>query len=142
MATTTHDRWAMFSGGQKQNHLDLVPYGCDGYMSTYLHFMPEISHAYWRTIEANDLAAAAAIVRAYDQPWFDLAFTLDGNFDAMFHASQEVFGIGGRWRRPPYHSLTDAEMEQVRAMYAGLPGLAAVVPAYATGPVPGLAGRP
>jgi len=142
MALLVHDRWAVLSGGQKQNHLDVLPYGCDGYMSTYLHFMPEIAHAYWRTIQANDLPAAAAIIRAYDQPWFDLAFVLDGNFDAMFHASQEVFGIGGRWRRPPYHSLTDAEMERVRAMYAALPKLADVVPGYAAGAALGPGGRP
>ncbi len=142
MALIVHDRWAVLSGGQKQNHLDLHPYGCDGYMSTYLHFMPEVPHAYWRTIEASDLAAAAAIIEAYDQPWFDLAFALDGSFDALFHASQEVFGIAGRWRRPPYHSLTDAEMERVRALYAGLPRLEAVVPKYAAGAAPPPADRP
>ena len=137
MALIAHDGWAVISGGQKQNHLDLHPYGCDGYMSTYLHFMPEIPHAYWRTIEANDLAAAATIVKAYDHPWFDLAAALDGSFDALYHASQEVFGIAGRWRRPPYHSLTDAQMDQVRAFYAGLPRVADVVPAYAAGAVHG-----
>ena len=141
MAGIVHDRWAVLSGGQKQNHLDLHPYGCDGYMSTYLHFMPDVAQAYWRAIQANDLAAAASIIEAYDVPWFDLAFTLDGNFDAMFHASQEVFGIGGRWRRAPYHSLTDAEMERVRAMYAALPKIADVVPRYAAGAAPATPGR-
>ena len=142
MASAVHDRWAVISGGQKQNHLDVHPYGCDGYMSTYLHFMPEIPHAYWRAIQANDLHAAAAIVTAYDTPWSDLAVSLPGNFDAMFHASQELFGIGGRWRRPPYHSLTDSEMELVRAMYMALPKLQDVVPQYATGATPAPAGRP
>jgi 4-hydroxy-tetrahydrodipicolinate synthase len=142
MALIVHDRWAVLSGGQKQNHLDLHPYGCDGYMSTYLHFRPDIPHAYWRTIEANDLRAAAAIVKAYDLPWFDLATALDGSFDAMFHASQEVFGIAGRWRRLPYHSATDAEVEQVRAMYGALPRLEDVVPHYSTGAAPVPAGRP
>ena len=142
MATAVHHRWAVISGGMKQNHLDMHPYGCDGYMSTYLHFMPEVAHAYWRAIGANDVAAAAAIVTAFDAPWFDLAFGLPGNFDAMFHASQEIFGIGGRWRRAPYHSLTDAEMEQVRAMYAALPKVRDVVPQYATGAAPAPEGRP
>lgn len=142
MAAAVHDRWAVLSGGMKQNHLDIHPYGCDGYMSTYLHFMPEVPRAYWRAVQANDLGAAAAIVTAYDTPWFDLAFSLPGNFDAMFHASQEIFGIGGRWRRSPYHSLTDAEMEQVRAMYSALPAIADVVPQYATGAAPSPPGRP
>jgi dihydrodipicolinate synthase/N-acetylneuraminate lyase len=142
MAGIVHERWAVLSGGQKQNHLDLHPYGCDGYMSTFLHFMPEIPHAYWRAIQAGDLAAAASIIEAYDQPWFDLALGIDGNFDAMFHASQEVFGISGRWRRPPYHSLTDAEMERVRAMYAALPRIADVAPKYATGGASSAGGTP
>ncbi len=142
MTALVHERWPVLSGGQKQNHLDLHPYGVTGYMSTYLHFMPEIAHAYWRAIQANDVAAAAAMVAAYDTPWFELAFASDGNFDGMFHASQELFGIGGRWRRPPYHSFTDDQVEALRAFYDGLPRLADVVPAYAEGPTPAPAGRP
>lgn len=128
-ASITHERWAVFSGGLKQDHLNMHPFGCDGYMSIYLHFMPEVAHAYWRAVEANDLTAAAAIIRAYDNPWIDLASELDGDFDAMFHGSQEVFGIAGRWRRAPYHSLTDAELERVRAFYAGLPKIDEIAPA-------------
>ena len=142
MAAMAHDRWAVLSGGQKQNHLDIHPYGCDGYMSTYMHLRPEIPHAYWRAIRAGDLTAAAAIIEAYDVPWFDLATEVDGNFDALFHASLEVFGIAGRWRRGPYHSSSDADMERIRAMYAGLPRLEDVVPAYAAGSAPAPAGRP
>jgi len=128
-AAITRERWAVFSGGLKQDHLNMHPFGCDGYMSIYLHFMPEVAHAYWRAVEANDLPAAAAIILAYDNPWIDLASELDGDFDAMFHGSQEVFGIAGRWRRPPYHSLTDAELDRVRAFYAGLPKIEAIAPA-------------
>jgi dihydrodipicolinate synthase/N-acetylneuraminate lyase len=123
MAELTHERWAVLSGGQKQNHLDLHPYGCDGYMSTYQHFRPEIANAYWAAILAGDLPAAARIVRNFDVPWFAFAETIDGGFDAMYHGAQEVFGIAGRWRRPPYHSLDDAEMERLRAFFAGLPPL-------------------
>ena len=64
-------------------------------------------------------------------PWFARAFAADGNFDGMFHASQEVFGIGGRWRRGPYHSYTDEQMDSLRAFYQGLPAIEAVAPAYA-----------
>ena len=65
-----------------------------------------------------------------------------GNFDAMFHATQEIFGIGGRWRRVPYHSFTDEQMERLRAFYDGLPRIADVAPQYAAGPAPTPAGRP
>jgi len=39
----------------------------------------------------------------------------------MYHGAQEVFGIAKRWRRPPYASLTDEEMERLRGFFAGLP---------------------
>lgn len=123
MALLAHDEWAVVSGGQKQNHLDLHPYGCDGYMSTYLHFRPEVAHAYWRSVAAGELTAAAALIRDFDHPWMELADTLPGGFDAMFHGAREVFGIAGRWRRPPYASLGDEDMERLGAFFAGLPSL-------------------
>lgn len=39
-----HPAWSIISGGQKQHHLDMHPYGCDGYMSTFMHFNPSIAH--------------------------------------------------------------------------------------------------
>jgi hypothetical protein len=39
----------------------------------------------------------------------------------MYHGSRELFGITGRWRRPPYHTLTDAEMDRLRAWFQALP---------------------
>jgi 4-hydroxy-tetrahydrodipicolinate synthase len=133
MALIAHERWAVLSGGQKQNHLDVHPYGCDGYMSTYLHFMPEIAHVYWRAIRAGDLATAARIIREYDHTWFEFTETIQGGFDAMYHGAQEVFGIAGRWRRAPYHSLSDEEMERLRAFFASLPKIEKVAPAHAAG---------
>jgi dihydrodipicolinate synthase/N-acetylneuraminate lyase len=131
VALAVHDRWAVFSGGQKQNHFDMYAYGCDGYMSTYLHFRPEVSFAYWRAVRAGDLAACAEIIRVYDHPWFEYAEREAGAFDAMFHATQEIFGIGGRWRRAPYHSFDDEQMERLRAFYDGLPAIETVAPAHA-----------
>jgi dihydrodipicolinate synthase/N-acetylneuraminate lyase len=55
MTLLVRDRWAVFSGGQKQNHLDLHPYGCRGFMSTFLSFKPDITHSYWSAIQSNDL---------------------------------------------------------------------------------------
>ena len=126
VALLTHDRWAVLTGGLKQDHLSLHPYGCDGYMSWYMHFIPEIAHAYWRAIEAGDLAAATTIIRDYDYRWFDFSETLDGGYDAMYHGAQEVFGIAERWRRPPYHSLNDEEMERLRAFFAALPPIGSI----------------
>ena len=35
-----------------------------------------------------------------------------------------MFGISGRWRRAPYASLSDEEMERLRGFFAGLPSIA------------------
>jgi len=119
----THERWTVVSGGLKQDVLNLRPYGLDGFMSWFLHFIPDIAHAFWRTIEAGDVAASARFIRDYD--WFDFSETLGGGYDAMYHGAQEIFGIAERWRRGPYVSLTDADMDRLRGFFAGLPPLSA-----------------
>lgn len=116
-----HPLWAFVSGGQKQNHLDVLPYGCDGYLSTFMTFQPKIAHAYWSAIQSRDMAAAAAIIRDYDMPLFNYLVNLPGGFDAGIHGILELAGLSGRWRRLPYYSLNDAEMEQLKAFLAGLP---------------------
>ena len=117
------EQWPMMSGGLKVNHLDVHPYGAVGYMSSFMHWYPPIAHAYWRAIEAGDLARAAEICRDYDHPFMDIANELPGGFDAVYHGNRELFGITGRWRRLPYHSLTDAEMDRLRAWWGSLPDL-------------------
>jgi dihydrodipicolinate synthase/N-acetylneuraminate lyase len=104
-----HPRWAIISGGQKQNHLDMHPYGVDGYMSSFLHLNPSVAQAYWAAIRAGDLAAAADVIERYDRPLFDALLGLPGGFDAGIHAAFEAVGLAGRWRRGPYHDLTDTE---------------------------------
>ncbi len=113
MAMKLDGQVAILSGGQKQNHLDLYPYGSEGYLSTYLRFKPDIAWNYWDAIQAGQLADAAEIVRVYDAPLFDLLMTFDGGFDAALHGIYELFGVEGRWRRRPYHSLSDPEMERL-----------------------------
>lgn len=121
--------WAVMSGGLKVNHLDLHPYGAVGYMSSFMHWYPPIAHAYWRAIEAGDLPRAAEICRDYDHPFMDISNSMPGGFDAVYHGNRELFGITGRWRRSPYHSLTDAEMDRLRAWWQGLPAIDGVAPA-------------
>ena len=110
------DRWAIFAGGQKQTHLDMVPYGCDGYMSVLVVFKPEIARAYWDAIEAGNLTAAAKVIRDYDLPMFALmeAASAIGS-DAAQHAMMELYGIAQRWRRPPLSSFSDAEAERIQS---------------------------
>lgn len=111
-----HGTLGLFSGGQKQNHLDMHPYGCDGYLSTFVTFKPEVAHAYWAAIQANDLPCAREIIARVDLPFFDAILGLPGGFDAGIHGVLELTGLCGRWRRPPYHSLTDAELEGLRGV--------------------------
>jgi 4-hydroxy-tetrahydrodipicolinate synthase len=108
-----HDRWALSAGGQKQNHLLMRPYGVDGYLSTFINFKPEIAWRYWKAIEAGDLRAARAVVRDYDMPLFDYLIKSEGSFDAAIHGIYELFGLAKRYRRPPYYSLTDKQMEDL-----------------------------
>ena len=113
MSLLVHDRWAVISGGQKQNHLNNHPYGCDGYLSTFLSIKPALAHAYWRAVEGNNLPEARRIIRDYDHPFFELVLNLPGGFNAGIQAILELKKIAQRWRRPPYSSLTDAEMESL-----------------------------
>ncbi len=113
MGLLVHDKWAVISGGQKQNHLNIHPYGCDGYLSTFISFKPEITHQYWTAIKKNDEKKAAQIIETYDMPFFDLIGSFTGKFDAGKHGALELFGVAKRWRRSPYHSLNDKEMEKL-----------------------------
>ena len=111
MSLLVHDHWAVISGGQKQNHLNNHPYGCDGYLSTLITFKPDVAHAYWRAISANNLPEVRRIIRDFDYPFFELVMGLPGGFNAGIQAMLELKGIAQRWRRKPYHSLSDQELE-------------------------------
>ena len=115
-----HDDWPIFCGGWKQNHMDLLPYGCDGYVSTYVDFAPRVSQQYWQAIESDDLSSAAAVVRDYDMPLCDFISELPGGADAGVYGALELFGICPRWRRAPYYSLNDEEMEKLADFFKGL----------------------
>ena len=111
-----HKKWALFAGGQKQTHMDMLPYGCDGYMSTFVKFKPEIAHTYWSAIEDNDMNKAVAVIENYDMPLFQYLYsTFPAGGDAGQHALLELFGICGRWRRKPLPDLTDEDMEKLKA---------------------------
>jgi dihydrodipicolinate synthase/N-acetylneuraminate lyase len=117
MCLLVHDRWAVFAGGQKQNHLDMIPYGCDGYMSTFIQFKPSIAQEYWTATQTADWGRAKHVISTYDMPYFDFVMQLPGGFDAGIHGALELFGIAQRWRRKPYYSLNDQQMEQLAGFF-------------------------
>ena len=120
MGFLVHDHWAVWAGGQKQNHMNAFPYGCDGYLSSFISFRPEVAHRYWKAIQANDIPAAAAVIRDYDTPFFDFISKTQGGFDAAIHGILELYGLAQRWRRKPYYSLNDQEMETLSDFLKGL----------------------
>jgi 4-hydroxy-tetrahydrodipicolinate synthase len=119
MALLVHDRWAVFAC-LKQHHLDLHLYGCDGYMSLFLGGRHELSRRYWQAFQAGDFATARHLVSDYEMPVLDHIMPLPGGFDAGAHGMLELFGLSQRWRRKPYHSLSDAEMELLKAKLQSL----------------------
>lgn len=110
-----HDQWAIVCGGQKQHHYAAYLYGCDGYLSTFLTLNPKIAHGYWAALQKNDTTEIRRIIRDLDMPFYDLILPLSGGFDAGMHAALEHAGLAQRWRRKPYYSLSDEEMEKFGA---------------------------
>ena len=120
MALLLHGHWAIVSGGQKQHHLDLLSYGCDAYLSTFVTFAPQITQTYWQATQTEDWVTAAGVIRDYDMPYFDFVLNMVGGFDAGLHGTFELFGLAQRWRRPPYHSLSDEQMERLSQLFHDL----------------------
>jgi 4-hydroxy-tetrahydrodipicolinate synthase len=114
------ERIAIFAGGAKFNHLDIMPYGGVGYLSTFITFAPDVTRVYWQAIERRDMKAALEIIEKTDIPFFDYIRSVPGSYDAAIHGTMELFGVAGRWRRKPYYSLNDEEMERLREFYRGL----------------------
>lgn len=114
MTAMASDQWAVFAGGQKQNHLDMVHYGASGYMSTFVSFYATVTHEYWSAVERGDWTAAAKVIEEHEWPFFTYIAGMQGGFDAGMHGLLELSGIAGRWRRNPYYSLNDQEMEELK----------------------------
>ena len=106
------ERCAIFAGGSKRHHLLMLPFGCDGYMSNFVTFQPELSDLYWNAIVANDMATVQKVMREYELPLWEYLTAIPEGWNAGAHALLEAYGIGQRWRRPPYTSIDDEAMEK------------------------------
>lgn len=114
MTALVHDRWAVWAGGRKENHLNIAPYGAHGYLSTFLPLIPRVAWDYWNAWQEGRLADAARIVRTIDMPFFDFVCGSFSCPNLVFHAMGEICGRAQRWRPKPYVSATDAEVERIR----------------------------
>ena len=120
VAKVVNGRYAFLSGGRMMNHMDVMPYGVDGYLSVYMRFKPEIAYRYWDAVESNEIEEAISIIEKYDKPFMEeLPKQLGLNFDALIHAAMEVSGICERWRRNPYMNANDEQMEYIREFILG-----------------------
>ena len=114
------DRLSVFNGGQKWRFLYGVLWGMKGYMTSFGPWAPQVSQRLWAAVQGKDLFAAAKIVDAYDNPYFDHSIGHAKGFFAVQQACYEVFGRGPRWMRPPQPSLDDEEMDALRQVFVAM----------------------
>lgn len=114
------EKVAIVAGGQKRNHLNMVPYGCTGYLSTFSMYNPRFAQSYWKKIEAGDMDGAARLIAEKDAPFFQRIQTVKGGFDAAMHGMIELYGLGQRHRRKPYYTMADNELADLRSFLIGL----------------------
>ncbi|MFA5866038.1 MAG: dihydrodipicolinate synthase family protein [Phycisphaerae bacterium] len=115
------DHWTMIAGGNKSHHMELWPYGCGGWLSTFIIFRPTVAHAYGKAVKSGDISKAVRIIEKIDRPFFDYILAVPGGFDAAIHGIIELYGLAKRWRRPPFNSLNDEEMEKLAEFLKNLP---------------------
>ena len=81
--------------------------------------LPDIANRYWSALQSGDIETAREVIRKSDAPFFEAVMACPGGFDAGIHGVMELRGLCSRWRRPPYHSLTNQQLEQLTASLEG-----------------------
>ena len=120
LSLLVYDRWAVLVGtGNKRIVLNAVPYGCDGCMSCFMYFKPELAHQFWNVVQACDRDRIREFVAENDVPFWDILRGFSASFDAVCHGILELKGLAERWRRAPYNSLNDEEMAKLADILKG-----------------------
>lgn len=110
------DKMAYLSGGRAFNFMDTAAYGADGYLSVYARMYPSVSNAFWKAYTSGNIPEAIALVEKYDIALFNDFIAGNGlDFSAVIQGMYETAGVGSRWRRFPYTSLNDEQMEKLKA---------------------------
>ncbi len=120
LCTTVHDRWAVVSGGLMENHTFQLPYGVDGYLCALMSFKPEIAWDYWDCVQAKDYDSAWKIMKDQEKPLTSIMNSYEGGFNPVIHGILEIFGISKRYLPPPYHTLSDSQMEELEDFVKGM----------------------
>lgn len=113
LGQTVSDHIAAFCGGTKRSFLESYPYGCTGYFSVFIEFKPSVAQEFWRAVQTNDSIKISHIIKEYEAPLWDYIGSFKGSFSAAISGIQELAGLSQRWRRKPYYSLSDDEMEKM-----------------------------
>ena len=115
LATLLGGRYGFLSGGCMQNHFDVAQYGgVDGYLPVFTRFCPDVDNAYWSAYTAGDTAECARIIEYYEVAYLDMCAKNQMHFSAVIMGMMEIVGICERWRRAPYSSVSDEQMEILR----------------------------
>jgi 4-hydroxy-tetrahydrodipicolinate synthase len=115
MCLLVHPKWAVFAGGGLRNHMNMHALGCDGFMCRFMNFLPAVSQRYWKSLQGGDLADVRKVIQEIELPLERYMDAMPGGRDAAVHGLMEMVGLCGRWRRRPYHSLTDDQMANLKA---------------------------
>ena len=110
LASWLGGRLGFLSGGRAETHLEIAPYGVDGYLSVFMRTFPSVAHAYWEAYTTGNLTECTRLIDSYEVPFFQCAARLGLNFDAAIHGMLELNGLCSRWRRAPYQSADDRQI--------------------------------
>lgn len=106
--------WPIFSAGGWRAHLNILPFGCGGFMDRHMNFVPSLSKLYWSHIQKGDLKEVGRLCREIEWPLEKLMDCFPGKRDSCMHALLEIYGICFRWKRKPYYSLNDDELNKLK----------------------------
>ena len=113
-------RIPFMTGGTAKRHLAVRAWQPDCYLSVFTRFWPEVDQAFWSCYLRGNLEQAAHIVKHYETALMGF-FAQNGlHFDAGIHGCLEYFGRAQRWRRAPYTSATEEQMERLGALLGEL----------------------
>ena len=121
LATMLGETKAVIAGGRKEIHFDLAAYGACGYLSTFARIQPEVTRLYWNAFQNKDYNTAIRIIKEITNPYSALTATFRGGSNAGIYGSLELAGLASRNRRKPYATITDEDMEKLKAFHASIP---------------------
>ena len=114
----TREKFAFLHGGRAFNYMDVAPFGADGYLSVFGRVYPALAARWWKIFRSGDMKTAVEMVEHYDGALFAMIADNGLSHSAVMQGMYEAAGLGQRWRRSPYSSLTDGQLEMLRQFLA------------------------